>query len=122
MSGSLRFHDGTVFDTTNFEFLDKYRAVTPREKHGIVLAWHICSETKDFSIVLVKWDGVFAQALGYKTFRQMLIAITTAREAQFRNTERFLKRVVAVLNFAPDYMQANSLSALGVDVIFAPNH
>lgn len=117
---TVTLHDGRKLDSQHFSIFDKNRPLEKLEKFGIALGWSMCAETPKHSIVITKWDGVFAKAFGYKTPHEAI------REAQRQlgeyrlRDERFHQKMVAILNFAPNHGEATLISATGVDVLFVP--
>ena len=121
MGAVPQFRDGTLFTSENFSIRDRFRPITYGERHGITLAASECAGTPGYSIILVKVESIVARAISYETVSAACVDLEAQLPKRSRRRIWFAKRLVAVLNFAPDKRDAINIAATGADALFVPH-
>jgi hypothetical protein len=116
---TIRLHDGRPLDSSAFHFYDEFRKVTEGDKRGLALAWSICADTPRHSIVIAKGEGVYVRALGHPDVLSAKDEAYRQLAGKFRPS-RFMRRMVAAVNFPLTWAIADVVARTGADVIFAP--
>ena len=116
----IRLHDGTPLTADHFTIRDELRRIRSGEKRGIALAWNICANTSHYSLVVVRSESIVARALGQESVKQAFESVELQLVGSFRRDQRFVRRMVAVLNFVPSWVEAEMMARTGVDALFIP--